>query len=125
MGVSYCRNEAPMIRIVTVPAAYPITLVEAKEFARVGSSDTSQNATLNILIAAMTDYAEHLTGRAFVERTLELNLPYFDYCMRLPWAPLIGVDWIKYTDTDEAAQTFSSASYEVDTVSEPDAVRLI
>lgn len=114
-----------MIRVVTEPAAYPITLAEAKEWARIDSTDDSQDVTLGILIAAMTDYAEHLTGRAFVERTLELNLRYFESCIALPWPPLIGIDWVKYTDIDEAAQTYSSANYEVDTVSEPGNVRPI
>lgn len=113
-----------MIKIITAPAAYPVTLTEAKEWARI-SSDTSQDGTLNILIAAMTNYAEHLTGRAFVERTLRLDLPGFKQCIDLPWAPLIGIDSIKYTDTDEAEQTVDAADYEVDTTSQPGRVRPI
>lgn len=112
-----------MIKVITAPAAYPVTLTEAKTWARVDSDDTSQDSVVNLLIAAMTDYAEHLTGRAFVARTLELNLPYFTGCIELPWVPLISVTSIAYTDINDAAQTVSSADYEVDTVSQPGRIR--
>lgn len=112
-----------MIKVITAPAAYPVTLAEAKEWARVDAIDTSQDATLNLLIAAMTSHAEHLTGRAFVERTLELNQQYFGGCIELPWAPLIGIDSIKYTDTSDAEATVAAADYEVDTVSQPGRVQ--
>lgn len=114
-----------MIRIVTPPAAYPVTLAEAKEWAKCYADDTSQDGTINTLIAGMVNHAEHLTGQAFVERTLELSLPCFRYCIELPWAPLLGVDSIAYTDTSETAQTVSSADYEVDIVSKPGRVRPI
>lgn len=112
-----------MIRVVTAPAAYPVTLTEAKDWARVDSIDTSQDTSLNMLIAAMTSYAEGITGRAFVQRTLELSLPAFKRTIELPWAPLIGVDSVSYTDTDEATQTVTSTEYEVDTVSQPGLIR--
>ena len=114
-----------MIRVVTAAAAYPCTLTEAKEWAKCYADDTSQDATINTLIAAMTSHAEHLTGRAFVERTLEQSLTGFPACFVLPWAPLLGVDSIAYTDTAEAAQIVDAADYEVDTVSQPGRVRLI
>ena len=112
-----------MIKVITAPAAYPVLLTEAKEWARCFADDTSQDATLNLLIAAMTSHAEHLTGRAFVQRTLELNQAYFGGCIELPWAPLIGIDSIKYTNTSDAEATVAPADYEVDTVSEPGRVQ--
>lgn len=112
-----------MLKVVTAPAAYPVTLAEAKEWCRVEEDDSSEDGTLTILIRAMTKHAENITGRAFVERTLQLNCDQFQHCLKLPQAPLIGVDSIEYTDLDGAAQTFPSASYEVDTVSEPGMVR--
>ena len=112
-----------MIKVITAPAAKPITLAEAKEYARIDSTDTSQDATLATLIAAATNHAEHLTGRAFVERTLELDLPYFERCIELPWAPLLGIDFVKYLDINGDLQTVAAADYEVDTVSQPGAVR--
>ncbi|MCR4331288.1 MAG: hypothetical protein NUV34_01070 [Sulfuricaulis sp.] len=112
-----------MIKIVTAPAAYPVTRAEAKEWCRLFADDTSQDGTIDILIAAMTNFAEHVTGRAFVERTLELDMDSFGYCIELPWAPLIGIDSIAYTDINRDAQTVAVSVYEIDTVSEPGKVR--
>ena len=112
-----------MIRIVTAPAAYPVSISEAKEWARIDSTDSSQDATLTMIIAAMVKHAEHLTGRAFVERTLEWNGQGFTNCIELPWVPLLGIDSVKYTDLDRVEQTVATANYEVDTTSEPGRVR--
>lgn len=114
-----------MLKVITAPAAYPVTLAQAKEFCRIDSTDSSQDTTLTMLIAAMTDYAEHLTGRAFVERTLQLNLNCFTHTIALPMAPLIGVDSVKYTDINGAAQTVSALDYEYDTISQPGLLRPI
>lgn len=109
--------------VITPPASYPVTLDEAKEWARVFND--SQDGTLNLLIAAMTGYAEHLTGRAFVERTLELSLECFEHCIELPKPPLLAVESISYTDTSDAAQIVTGTAYEVDTESEPGRVRSV
>lgn len=112
-----------MITVITAPAAKPVTVAEAKEWCRVDSSDDSQNGTIAMIIAAMTNHAEHLTGRAFVERTLELSLDHFPRCFYLPQAPLLEVVSVKYTNTDETEATVTASDYEVDTVSEPGRVR--
>lgn len=112
-----------MIRVITAPAANPITLAEAREWCRIDSADTTQDGSLAIIIAAMVNHAEHLTGRAFVERTLELSLDCFPRCVDLPQAPLLEVVSVKYTNTSEAEATVSASDYEVDTVTEPGRVR--
>lgn len=112
-----------MIRVVTPPAAYPVTLTEAKSWVRIDAIDTTHDATIDILIAMATKYAEHLTGRAYVERTLELSCDYFEHFIELPWAPLLGVNSVSYTDINGNVQTVSASDYEVDTVSEPGRVR--
>jgi uncharacterized phiE125 gp8 family phage protein len=112
-----------LTQIITPPAAYPITLAEAKAFCRIESDQTAEDAVLTMLIAAMTDYAEHLTGRAFVERTVRASLDYFPHCIELPYAPLLEVITISYIDINGDAQTVSSANYEVNNVSEPGKVR--
>jgi uncharacterized phiE125 gp8 family phage protein len=112
-----------MIQVIIEPAAYPVTRAEAKAWSRIDSTDASQDTVLDMLIGAMTEYAEHLTGQAYVERTLQLNLACFPQCIELPWAPLIGIDSIAYTDINRAPQTVAAADYEIDTVSKPGRVR--
>lgn len=119
-----------MIKVITAAPYNPVSLVEAKLWLREDGAD--QNNVITRLIKAMANYAEHLTGRAFVQRTLELDMDdwtnawHEDYgaCVMFPWAPLVGVDSIAYTDTARAAQTLAGTVYDVDTVSTPGMLRL-
>jgi uncharacterized phiE125 gp8 family phage protein len=111
-------------RVITAPLAYPVTLAEAKEWCRVDSDDTSQDVVLNMLIAAATAKAEAITGRAFVERTLESVMSSFKSNeIHLPFAPLIGVDSITYTDLSLVVQTIDPSTWETNTIEEPGEVR--
>ena len=105
------------IRTITAPPYYPVSLAEAKLWLR--ESGTDQDALITMLIAAMTAYAENLTQRAFIQRSLELNLPNFEDTIALPWAPLISIDYVKYIDTGGTLTTLSAAIYESDIYAEP------
>ena len=119
-----------MIKVITAAPYNPVSLVEAKLWLREDGAD--QNNVITMLIKAMANYAEHLTGRAFVQRTLELDLNAFynasdaqyGQVIVLPHAPLIGVDSIAYTDSDRTAQTLASSVYDADTVTTPGMIRL-
>lgn len=112
------------ITVISAPAAYPVTAAEFAEWARIGATEAAAEAgSISILIAAMTAYAEHLTGRAFVERTLQLNLDAWCAVIELPAPPLQGVISIKYTDRSNVEQTLATSDYEVDTLSAPGRVR--
>lgn len=113
------------VRVITPPAVEPVSLVQAKAWCRVDTDDTSQDAVITMLIKAMREYAENITRRAFVERTLELTLERFGGEIELPRAPLISVDWIKYYDVNGDLQTLSAALYEVNTYEQPGEVRPI
>lgn len=109
------------IQVITAPAYYPITLAEARAWARIDADDTENNSVLTRLIRAMTGYAENLTGRSFVQRTLRLTLGGWPECfeIELPNPPLIGVDSIKYLDTDNTELTLAADQYEVHADREP------
>lgn len=110
------------IRVVSPPSGYPVSLDEVKDWLREDSSE--QDVQISLLLAAMTRYAEAYTGRVFVERTLQLNLDEFPLGeIVLPHPPVQSVSSIIYTDSDGAAQTLSTADYEVDTISEPARIR--
>lgn len=119
------------LRVITPPVAYPVTLSEAKEWCRVDDDDTSQDGTLNMIIAAAVRFAENrLTGRAFVERVLEVSYDNDDYCaacccgyIELPYPPLLYVESINYTDVDSVERVWSAGNYEADTASEPGRIR--
>jgi uncharacterized phiE125 gp8 family phage protein len=107
------------IPLIVAPAAYPVLLSEVKEWCRIDSQDTSQDITLNLLIAMATKTAEHLTGRCFVQRTLQLPLQWFERTIVFPLPPLIGVDKVEYTDIDGNVQTVDPSVYEIDTMNDP------
>lgn len=113
------------IRVVTAPTVEPVTLAEARLWCRIDDGDTSQDAMLTLLIQAMREYAENRTGRAFVQRTLELTLPCFpdDGIIELPYPPLVSVASVKYYAYDGTLTTVDPSDYEVDTYGEPGRVQ--
>lgn len=99
------------VRVVTPPSFEPVTLAEAKLWLRVDDDDTDQDAMVQLLIIAMRERAEHLTGRAFVTRELELRLDAFpDGEIQLPYAaPLRSVSSIRYLDADGVLQSLDAS----------------
>jgi len=113
------------VRIVTPPSIFPITLKEAKAWCKVvlPDGDTREDTSFKMLLGAMARHAEHLTGRAFCERTLEYSADCFGYEVFLPQPPLIEVQAIYYSDTLDVEQIVDPAIYLVDLRSEPGRVK--
>lgn len=110
-------------RTVTAPSVEPVTLTEAKAWCRETASD--QDTLISGLITAHRIFAENvLTGRAFVQRTLQAFCDEFPSCFKLPFPPLQSVSAIEYLDADGALQTLSSSLYQVDIYSEPGRVKV-
>lgn len=116
------------VRVVTAPAYEPVSLAQAKLWCRIDSDITDQDDVVTQLIQTMREYAENLTGRAFIQRDLQLvtncyTTLYFDGVSRvglsLPYPPLVAVSSITYIDTDGATQTLDTADYNVHTWHEP------
>lgn len=111
------------VRVVTGPQQEPVTLAEARLWARIDADDTSQDAMVMLLVGAMREYAENITGRSFIQRTLEVAYDCFpSHVINLPYPPLVSVSSISYLDTDGAWQVFSGGSpseFQVDTYHEP------
>lgn len=113
------------ISTVTAPAYEPVTVAEAREWCRIASDITEHDWVLNLLIIAMREYAESLTGRAFAQRTLKLTTDAFTtdakwrHAFYLPFPPLVSVTSLVYVDGDGAEQTMDAADYDVHTFCEP------
>ena len=65
------------VRMVTAPAVEPVTIDEARLWCRIDADDATQDAMLQLLIIAMREHAEAITGRAFASRTLEFVMDAF------------------------------------------------
>lgn len=107
------------VRIITEPEAEPVTLAEAIDWTRADDGSAATDAALTMLIGAMRRYAENLTGRAFVQRGLQLVLPCWEYRIELPYPPLVSVESVTYVDTSGNVQTLDAALYVVHNWREP------
>ena len=110
------------IRTVTGPTHEPITLEEARVWAKFDADDTSQDAMILGIIVAARRYAENYTGRAFVQRTLELRFPYFpSHVIELPRPPLRSVSYVRYIDVDGTEQVLGGSpdEFQVELYREP------
>lgn len=106
------------IRLITPPAAEPITLVEAKEHLRVDHS--TDDALIAAMITASRTFCEQWTARAFVTQTWELVIDDFPSAeIMLPLPPLQSVTSVKYDDAGGVEQTLGTTEYDVDTVNQP------
>lgn len=107
------------IKVVTAPAALPVTIAEAKAFSRISIDD--DDTLLTALITTATAHAEHYTGIRFVTQTLDLYLDSFPGAygtIHVP-GPVASITSVKYVDMDGDEQTVDSADYITDLISSP------
>lgn len=107
-----------MLRIVTPPASYPVSLAEAKAQLRIDSGDTGNDTIITALIPAATKFCQSLVQRVFVAQTLEWVLPRWRDCLELPIAPVLAsqVTSIKYVPwTTQAQAMLDPSAYVVQT----------
>jgi uncharacterized phiE125 gp8 family phage protein len=93
------------LRVVTHPSCEPVTLAEAREHLLLDDDFVAQDAYIRTLIAVGRRYAEQYTGRAIIQQSLELQLPYFEYEIELPRPNLLWVSYIKYINTGDGSLT--------------------
>jgi len=123
----------------TAWATNVVSIAEFKAFARIDSSDSTENTLIESLVFLAQDMAEAYTGRAITYQTLQLfldKLPFSqDDKLRegvytapdlqsnanyivLSKPNLIAVTHVKYYDNDNSATTFATSNYYVDTTSQ-------
>jgi uncharacterized phiE125 gp8 family phage protein len=112
--------------VLTIPPYLePVDLTEAKLHLKVETATTDDDTLITALIKSARETVEAGTGanmkrhRVMLASTFVLKLDCFPSCgyIDVPRVPLVKVTSIQYVDTAEATQTFSSASYDVDTAS--------
>lgn len=105
--------------VTTTPDSEPLDLdAEVAPFLRLSSDEIAgQRVLLGSLIADARQRCERFTGRALVERELELWLSHWwedgifrDGRLRLPWPVVSDMGDITYLDSSGALQTFSATT---------------
>ena len=89
------------------PTQKPITLEEAKAFLRV--TDTADDATINLLIGAVTDHVENVTNRQLNTATYELYSN--NLITKLPKNPIQSLSKIEYMDVDGSYVELDDTTY--------------
>lgn len=105
-----------MLKTTIKPAVEPVTLTEAKAHLRVSHAD--EDSLIESLIEVAREKAESITGRAFIEQTIEqtgtLRLPGLIMLYR---SPLISVESVT-VDGVAADYVQSGRTLDVDTAGE-------
>lgn len=101
------------LKLITSPAAEPVTLAEAKAHLRVVS--TADDAYITALIVAARQGAEHLTQCALMPQTWELALDEFSDEIALQKPPFASMTSVRYVDAAGVLQTITEAGYSLDT----------
>jgi uncharacterized phiE125 gp8 family phage protein len=101
------------LRLITPPAAEPLTLAEAKLHLRVDHS--ADDDLITALIQAAREGAEHLTGRSLITQTWERVLDAFPGAeIELGRPPVASVVSVVYIDGAGNQQTMDAADYSLD-----------
>jgi uncharacterized phiE125 gp8 family phage protein len=108
-------------RVITPPAAEPITLEEAKMHLRVVEPD--EDALISTFIAAARGMLEQRTNRRLMAQTIEFALPTWGGFV-IPTAPLVALGEISYVDATGTPQVLEDTLLYVDTYHEPAAAVL-
>ena len=105
-------------RLITAPAAEPLSLEEAKAHLRV--DHTTDDSLIAIFLQAARQDCEEWTQRAFITQTWEVVIDEFpENEILIPRPPLQSVTSVKYDDGAGVEVTLSATEYTVDTASEP------
>lgn len=103
----------PLLQLVTTPPVEPITLAEAREYARIPHNDEDALVTSLIKVARQKiDGRDGILSRALVRQTWDWKIDRFDRRrLDLPLAPLQAVDSIKFRDPAGVEQTLDPSAY--------------
>lgn len=99
------------------PTEEPVTVDEAKEWARI--TDSAEDALVERLITRSRETVEAFTGRALLTQTVVQRWDCWPRWMEMLRAPVASVTSLQYIDVNGATQTVGSANYYTDLVSEP------
>jgi uncharacterized phiE125 gp8 family phage protein len=108
------------LRLITAPAAEPVSVETAKLHLRVDG--TADDVLIAAYLKSARELGEGLARRAFVTQTLELVINEWPSggILKLPRPPLQSVTSVKYLDVDKVEHTWTD--YVVDERSEPGAI---
>lgn len=98
------------LKVITPPAAEPLTLAETRLHLRV--DHTADDTLITALIATAREWVESYTGKSLVEQTRQITLSSWPYApLRLHGGPVQEIESVKYTDKTGAEKTVAATVY--------------
>ena len=98
------------LKIITPPAAEPLTLAETKLHLRV--DHTVDDTLITALIATAREWVESYTGKSLIEQTRQITLSSWPYApLRLHGGPVQEISSVKYLDKTGTEQTVAETVY--------------
>ncbi|CAB4163391.1 Phage conserved hypothetical protein [uncultured Caudovirales phage] len=94
---------------ITAPTALAVSLADAKVALRLNGS--ALDSIVDAWVRAITEHAEHLTGRAIMQQTWQALCESFDDLGRIPRLPLVSISSVKYYDLTNTLQTLDPSNY--------------
>ena len=107
-----------ILKVVTPPTIFPVTIAEAKAQCRIDIDD--ENDLIYDFIGAATERVQLAARRTLMTTVYDLFFdawPRFPISLGLP--PVVSVTGIYYTEEDVAEATWAATNYAVNTNSEP------
>jgi len=110
--------------VTTAPAAEPISLSEAKDYAKVEVSDDDQ--LINALITSARLYVENFTRRALNTQTITMKIDWHfpGVIELLPDLQSVTAASFTYVDSNGTTTQVPTATYTTDTTSDPGRIYL-
>lgn len=109
-------------RIKTAPTVEPLYLDDVKAHIRIESTYTAEDDYIESLITVAREHVESITGRKLINQTWYAYYDGWPECedyITLPFAPVVSVTAVTYTDSGNLAHTWPITNYDVDINSEP------
>jgi uncharacterized phiE125 gp8 family phage protein len=95
----------------TAPVVEPITLAEAKEYARIDGS--AEDALITALIKMARIHSESFTGKSLVPKTITITSFSFPYQFQMPYGPLNAENNVTKVVTLDQNGTETNLNYQV------------
>ncbi|ALG75154.1 hypothetical protein VY88_26980 [Azospirillum thiophilum] len=105
------------LKLITPPAAEPVSLAEQKLHMRVDGADEDTLIEAQIVAARML-CESHLCA-AIVTQVWEWTLDGFLHRLEIPHGPVMSVDSVSYVDSAGVSRTLDPAAYQVDVTERP------
>ena len=104
--------------VTAKPTVLPVTVEEAKLYARIDGK--SEDELITSFIESVTETVEEWLGRALLEQSIVMSIDWWPRLkIGLPRPPLISVTEVRTLDEDDVATVYAATNYFIDTSTEP------